>query len=183
MKKLILFGLLITAALMLAGCASQQPEGLPAPAGSDAAIAGQGFATGTYDREDQLYNRIFSDGTLDVSLVENGNWFSLGRLNAGSSASRGDLRLTAWLFQVPVLTSLRLDSSVCSSYKVDFDDRGRYTVFRISGTGVQEISVPVDSFIVNRRQSIRQIPGTDDAITIHLSTSRSSWFTLHCDRS
>ena len=188
MKKLILLGLLITVTLMLIGCTSQQPEGLPAPAGSDAAIAGQGFATGTYDRGYQLYSHIYSNGFLDSYLVENGIWNYLGNSGVGAKVSSGAFTLTVLPRREGNLrdpgSRVRLNSA-CSGYTIEFQRGNRMGTFWITTpAGV------MDNFRVrvNTPQPVHQILGTNDAITIHnigqsVAPTRDDvvWFTLHCD--
>lgn len=185
-NKIIFLLSIAVISLFLFGCSSQQPEGLPEPAGTGSALAGQGFATGVYDREYQLYNRMNADGSVSVSLVQGENWISLGRLTTGQGASSvaADLTVSALPMTQPVSSSmtgrrLRLDSATCNDYDIEFNSNGNYLVTQFwSGGSLQ------DSFVVprNRAQPIRQIAGTNDAITVHLTTSRASWFTLHCDR-
>jgi len=170
--------LLAVITVFLAGCAVNGPEGLPAPAGSDAAIAGRGFATGTYDREYQLYNMFYADGSVISYLVENGNWNYLGQLNVGAEVGRGTSTLAVLSRREGNTPGSRLRlNSDCSEYNLEFDDTGNYWITSSAGA-VDRFAVPL-----NTGQPIRQIAGTNDAITIHTTSSGVAWFTLHCDLS
>ncbi|MBS3116384.1 hypothetical protein J4421_02185 [Candidatus Woesearchaeota archaeon] len=170
----------IVTSLFLIGCISQQPAGLPPPAGSDTALAGQGFATGTYDHEYQLYNRFSADGSVFIYLVADGGipgqWDPLGRLRVGEEVTRGTFTLTV-LPRGQEKTPgnrLRLDSD-CAGYNIEFDNAGNYWITTLSGV-VDQFSVPL-----NTARLPRQISGTNDAIRIYRSSSSVAWFTLHCD--
>ncbi|GEM_PF-4582493 len=154
---------------------------LPTPAVSDSALAGQGYSTGTYGHEYQLYNSFSSDGSVVSYLVDNGNWIYLDTRDASgiqSNAPGSYATYSGLLFTnlnpppSPFSSMIELKSS-CKDYIIKFGSSG----FEINSTGVS------DSFIVssNGPQPIRQIAGTDDAITIHSHSQQVSWFTLHCD--
>ena len=182
MKKIIVMLMVSVLSLLVFGCTASQttsPDGvdLPQPAGSDSALAGQGYAAGTYDHTYQLYNNFRPDGSMVSYLVENGNWVYLGDLRLGSRVHQSNLDLEV----IGVSTdpqypgaAIRL-STECREYSINFDNLGQYTITP-DGHNPDIFSVPL-----SRPQPIRQIAGTDDAITIHSTSSSVAWFTLHCD--
>ena len=182
MKKIIVMLMVSVLSLLVFGCTASQttsPDGvdLPQPAGSDSALAGQGYAAGTYDHTYQLYNNFRPDGSMVSYLVENGNWVYLGDLRLGSRVHQSNLDLEV----IGVSTdpqypgaAIRL-STECREYSINFDNLGQYTITP-DGHNPDIFSVPL-----SLPQPIRQIAGTDDAITIHSTSSSVAWFTLHCD--
>jgi len=191
MKKIIILSLLAVMSLVLAGCAVQQPEGLPPPADSDAALVGQGFATGSYSRSYQFYNQFYDlpnydDTAINTYVVQNGNWFSTNSLRAGGSAIIGEVTVTALPKRggAGSAANIKLETACPTVYEIEFDDSGNYVIYNSANR-----VAPLDYFRVlrGRRPPLRQIPGTDDAIQIHshhytrVYESGVSWFTLFCD--
>jgi hypothetical protein len=185
MKKFMVVLLFSILSLLVFGCSKVQQtnnsEGtdLPLPAGTDSALAGQGYATETYDNEYQLYNNFRLDGSMTSYLVENGRWVYLGSLSNGQQASRSssDFSVTVIRDVQSQSPGLKLETS-CRDYKIYFDSSGNYIINQGSSG-----SITSDQFTASLRrpQPIRQISGTDDAITIHSTSSNVAWFTLHCD--
>src|SRR3989344_1001652 len=191
MKKIMILSLLAVMSLVLAGCAVQQPEGLPPPADSDAALVGQGFATGSYSRSYQFYNQFYDlpnydDTAINTYVVQNGNWFSTNSLRAGGSAIIGEVTVTALPKRggAGSAANIKLETACPTVYEIEFDDSGNYVIYNSANR-----VAPLDYFRVlrGRRPPLRQIPGTDDAIQIHshhytrVYESGVSWFTLFCD--
>src|SRR3989344_1961643 len=182
MKKIIVMLMVSVLSLLVFGCTASQttsPDGvdLPQPAGSDSALAGQGYAAGTYNHEYQLYNNLNSDGSVTSYMVDKGNWVYLGQFSATSPPVRnGDLSLELLSFSASSF-ELELETS-CREYGITYDTNGGYTITSddLTPSNLDQFTVPI-----NRAQPIRQIAGTDDAITIHSTSSSVAWFTLHCD--
>ena len=197
MKKIIILSLLAVMFLVLAGCAVQQPEGLPPPADSDAALVGQGFATGSYDRTYQFYNTFrLGSNYVSVNLVKDRSFKWLGNLRLGDTATvaadTGEVTITVLprLLEVPGSGSfgarLLLDTA-CSDYAVEFNNVGDVEISAPYDGGRGNLVYETLRVPVLLGQPLRQIRGTNDAITIHSTGGRpgsrfaSSWFTLHCD--
>jgi len=212
----IILGLTV---LFLFGCQTTKYAGgaaegadLPPPAGSEQAISGQGFSTGTYDRVYQLFNNFYPDGSVTSYLVDNGQWVYLGRLApwsislaAASSPQPGLTRGDLTLHLVPGFgyypshtgVGLVVNSTTCSDHIIKVNSSGTYQTLSIIPS-IPDTVISSERFNIplNGRRPLSQIVGTGfnygtgreqfvetgDALTVHFASRQVSWFTVHCDR-
>jgi len=167
----VIVGLIVFACTQRSG--DSKTADLPKPAGSGSAIAGQGYSTGSYDHEYQLYNNWYQDGSVTSYLVENGNWVYLDTLDAsGAQSNAVGSRVTYGDLTFKVLNhGVELDTP-CDTYSVAFGS-GKY--------GFASTRASLTMSVSSGAQPIQQITGSQDAVTIHNTFPGVGWFTLHCD--
>lgn len=189
MKNKLTFIVVMVISIFLFGCTAQQPVGgpegvdLPEPAGSDSALAGQGFSTGSYDHTYQLYNSPPVGQYINTYFVQSNpfRWVKVNYDNGGQIGGRGTvgdltlLRVARTTGSDTTGMKLELDTN-CRDYSIEVDGNSRTYWITSSGGSTDTFTIPNSN-----PQPIRQIVGTNDAITIHSTQSRLAWFTLHCD--